>query len=124
MNNDLNHGTSRKEKKMNAITKATLVAVLVSLDLALAVRAAEPPKSEPQKGNDAPGAAHTRWPAPVPGFVPVQFDGRYVEETDANPAGNYIVFRGLTGPKQTLTLASVKGAKRPAISAIQIIRAR
>jgi hypothetical protein len=56
--------------------------------------------------------------------APSDFDGRYIEETDANPAGNYVVFRGLTGPKQTLTLASVKGAKRPSICAIQIIRAK
>lgn len=54
--------------------------------------------------------------------APSDFDGRYIEETEANPAGNYIVFRGLTGPKQTLTLASIKGAKRPSICAIQIIR--
>jgi len=56
--------------------------------------------------------------------APSDFDGRYIEETDADPAGNYIVFRGLTGPQQTLTLASIKGAKRPSISAIQIIRAK
>ncbi len=55
---------------------------------------------------------------------PSDFDGRYIEETDANPAGNYIVFRGLTGPKQTITVASVKGSKRPAINALQIIRAK
>jgi hypothetical protein len=56
--------------------------------------------------------------------APSDFDGRYIEETDANPAGNYIVFRGLTGPKQTITFPSVKGHKRPAINALQIIRAR
>jgi PKD repeat protein len=56
--------------------------------------------------------------------APSDFDGRYIEETEANPAGNYIVFRGLTGPKQTITVASVKGSKRPAINALQIIRAK
>jgi PKD repeat protein len=55
---------------------------------------------------------------------PSDFDGRYIEETDANPAGNYIVFRGLTGPNQTITFASVKGSKRPAINALQIIRVK
>lgn len=56
--------------------------------------------------------------------APSDFEGRYIEETETNPAGNYIVYRGLTGPNQTLTLASIKGAKRPSISAIQIIRAK
>lgn len=52
------------------------------------------------------------------------FDGRYIEEADSNPAGNYVVFRGLTGPNQKISLQSVKGAKRPAINAIQIIRVK
>ena len=43
MNNNPYHGTSRKEKQMNAITKATFVAVLVTLGLALAALAAEAP---------------------------------------------------------------------------------
>lgn len=56
--------------------------------------------------------------------APSDFDGRYIEETEANPAGNYIVFRGLTGSKQTIALSSTKNSKRPAICAIQIIRAK
>jgi len=40
---------------MNVITKTTSVAVLVALGLALGAWAAEPPKPEPQKGNDAAG---------------------------------------------------------------------
>lgn len=48
---------SNKEKRMNAITRTTSVAVLVALGLALSVWAAEPPKAEPRKGNDAAGAA-------------------------------------------------------------------
>jgi len=56
------HGESRKEKSMNFITKATSVAILVTLGLSLAARTAEPPKvepvkPEPRKGNDAAGAA-------------------------------------------------------------------
>ena len=43
MNSNLNHGNSRKEKLMIAFTKTTLVAMLVTLGLALVapVRAAE-----------------------------------------------------------------------------------
>ena len=43
MNIDPNHDNNRKEKRMNAITKATAVAVLVMLGLALAIWAAEAP---------------------------------------------------------------------------------
>ena len=46
MNSNLNRGSSRKEKQVNAITRATSVAVLVTLGLALAARAAEPLKPE------------------------------------------------------------------------------
>ena len=46
MNGNLNRGGSPKEKQMNAITKATSVAVLVALGLTLAASAAEPPKAE------------------------------------------------------------------------------
>ena len=46
MNSNPNRGNSRKEKKMNAITKTTPVAVLVALGLALTAWAAEPPKAE------------------------------------------------------------------------------
>ncbi len=56
--------------------------------------------------------------------APLDFEGQYIEVTEANPAGNYIVYRGLAGPRQTITLASIKGAKRPSISAIQVIRAK
>lgn len=41
-----NRDSSRKDKQMNAATKATPVAVLVTLGLALAAGAAEPPKPE------------------------------------------------------------------------------
>jgi hypothetical protein len=43
MNSTPNRGNSRKEKRMNAITKATLVAILITLGLvpAAPVRAAE-----------------------------------------------------------------------------------
>ena len=67
MNSNPNRDSSRKEKKMNAITKATLVAVLVTLGLALGARAAETPKPEPRKGNDAAGAADAPRSAPVEG---------------------------------------------------------
>jgi len=46
MNSNPNRCGSSKEKQMNAITKATSVAVLVTLGLALATWAAEPPKPE------------------------------------------------------------------------------
>lgn len=46
MNINPSHGGSRKEKRMNAITKATSVAVLVTLGLTLAAWAAEPAKPE------------------------------------------------------------------------------
>lgn len=49
MNNNPNSGSSRKEKRMNARTKATSVAMLATLCLALTARAAEPPKAEPKK---------------------------------------------------------------------------
>jgi hypothetical protein len=42
---NLNRGGSRKEKRMNAITKTTPVAVLVALGLTLTTWAAEPPAS-------------------------------------------------------------------------------
>ena len=42
--NNSNCGSIRKEKQMNAITRTTSAAVLVTLGLALAARAAEPPK--------------------------------------------------------------------------------
>ena len=46
MNNNPNHGSSRTEKQMNVITKATSVAVLVTLGLSLTAWAAETPKLE------------------------------------------------------------------------------
>ena len=42
MNNNPNHGSSRKEKPMHAITKTMSVAVLVVLGLTLTAWAAEP----------------------------------------------------------------------------------
>jgi len=42
---------------MNAVTKATSLAVVIALGLALAARAVEPPKPAPRKGNNAAGAA-------------------------------------------------------------------
>jgi len=42
MNNNPNHGSSHKEKQMNARTRTTPVAVLVTLGLALTAWAAEP----------------------------------------------------------------------------------
>jgi len=44
MNSTPNRGSSRKEKQMRLITKTTSVAMLVTLGLALAAWAAEPPK--------------------------------------------------------------------------------
>jgi hypothetical protein len=54
MNNNPNRG---KEKQMNAITRTTSVAVLVTLGLALTAWAAEPPKPQSRDKNDAAGAA-------------------------------------------------------------------
>ena len=45
MSNNLNRDSSHKEKLMNAITKATSIAVLVTLGLALAAGAAELPSA-------------------------------------------------------------------------------
>ena len=67
MHSNPNCDNNRKEKQMNAITKALSVAVLVALGLTLGVRAAEPPKPEAQKGNDAAGAADVPRSAPVEG---------------------------------------------------------
>ena len=64
MNSNPNHCGSSKEKQMNAITRTTSVAVLVALGLVLAAGAAEPPKPEPRKGNDAAGAAESAMPTP------------------------------------------------------------
>lgn len=48
MNNNLNHGNNHKENQMNVITKATSVAVLVTLGLALAtVATEEKPATQP-----------------------------------------------------------------------------
>jgi len=47
MDINLNRGGSRNEKQMNAGTRATSVAVLVTLGLTLAASAAEPLKPEP-----------------------------------------------------------------------------
>ena len=47
-----NRGRSRKEKQMNAITKATSVTILVMLGLTQAAQAAEPPKPETQANLD------------------------------------------------------------------------
>ena len=44
MNPNPNHGSNRKEKKKNAITKAMSVAVLVALGLPMTAWAAEAPK--------------------------------------------------------------------------------
>jgi hypothetical protein len=51
MNNNPNRGSSRKEEKMNIITKTTSIAVLVALSLALSIWAAEPPTPELRKGS-------------------------------------------------------------------------
>jgi len=64
MNGNPNHRSSRKEKQMNAITKGTSVAVLVTLSLVLAAGAAEPPKSE-----SSAGAARGAEPAAGPPAV-------------------------------------------------------
>ena len=46
MNINLNRGNNSKEKRMNVITKVLSLAVFLTLGLALAARAAEPPKPE------------------------------------------------------------------------------
>ena len=46
MNINRNRGSSRQEKKMNAVTKTTFVTVLVALGLTLTVGAAEPTRQE------------------------------------------------------------------------------
>lgn len=96
MNSNPTRGTSRKEKPMNAITRTTSVAVLITLGLALGVPTAEPPKTEPaitepQEGTDT--AQSKRWtdlaPADCPftksdRLVGVEFTGRHAEYTHAD----------------------------------------
>ena len=55
MNGNLNHGSSRKEKQMNAGTKAMSLAGLIALSLALTASAAD--------------LDTLAWPSDVPGFV-------------------------------------------------------
>jgi hypothetical protein len=54
--------------------------------------------------------------------LPSDFAGRYIEETEEHPEGNYLVFRGLTGPKQTIRLPKPTKGKRPCVPAVQIIK--
>ena len=54
MNHNPNRGNNRKEKKMNAVTKTTSVAVLVTVGLALGVQAAEPPKPDDTRSGSLP----------------------------------------------------------------------
>jgi PKD repeat protein len=56
--------------------------------------------------------------------APSDFAGRYVEETEANPEGNYLVFRGLTGTDQTIRLPKIITGKRPSICAVQIVKTK
>ena len=73
MNINPNCGNKHKEKQMNAIIKTASVAVLVALGLVLPAGAAEPPKPEPRKGNDAAGAAESATPTPGEPVYTIRF---------------------------------------------------
>ena len=57
---------------------------------------------------------------------PHDYRGRFIEETEEHPEGNYCVFRNLSGPDQTVQvgLANTRGAPTPGgyVCAIQIVR--
>ena len=74
MNINPNHGNNRREQQMNAITKTTLVAVLVALGSAVAARAAEPVTAPvaPIHGQSIGGSRTEPWPSEIKGFVPPQ----------------------------------------------------
>jgi len=91
MNSSPNRCGSSKKKQMSTITKATSVAVLFALGLALAARAAEPSKPEPKKGNNATGAADfVRTPQQSIGF---RGDGTGVIPGN-NPPTDFDAFTG------------------------------
>ncbi len=69
----MNSNPNRKEKKMNAIIKTLLATVFVAMGLPMIAWAAEPPKTEPRKDNDAAGAAEKTLTIDLGGDVKMEF---------------------------------------------------